>query len=419
MSDNSQDSTIQSQVDDVQYELDDVQSPTENLYFIGLVLYMLRYLDYETRWEIPEMLSLAMLLLSFVFLFIQLLQAFPKYSPREVPVVVFAFLVTLVAGFNSDMLEPLLGTFLLVCGAKGIEFRKIAKVFLVVGGTFCAVTVIASLMGVIENLTDKIDGERESLVTNFQRQCLGYGWSTNMANHVFFIILAYFFWVGRLLKFKEIVIFLALTLWVLGRTDSRLSTACIVLLLIFSILYRFRLFQRLILSKPIALLFVAAIPFFAFISYYVTAAYDSKSIEWMVADALLSGRLRIGQEALDDVGVSLLGQVFVMFSSARSDGANYNYVDCSYLQLLIIYGFVYTILLVWAYIIIVRQALKRSDILLVIAVITAAISGLIAQHFIEIYMNPFLIALFANHQKGVDVLPEEAEAECEPSVLES
>ena len=403
----------------VQYEEDEVQSPTENLYFIGLVLYMLRYLDYETRWEIPGMLSFAMLLLSFALLTIQLLQAFQRYSSREVPVVVFAFLVTLVAGFNSDMLEPLLGTFLLVCGAKGIEFRKIAKVFLVVGGTFCAVTVIASLMGVIENLTDKIDGERESLVTNFQRQCLGYGWSTNMANHVFFIILTYFFWVNRLLKFKEIIIFLALTLWVLGRTDSRLSTACIVLLLVFSVLYRLRLFQRIVLSRPMALLFVVTIPFFAVISYYVTAAYDSKSLEWMVADALLSGRLRIGQEALDSAGVSFLGQVFVMFSSARSDGANYNYVDCSYLQLLIIYGFVYTVLIISAYMVIVRQALRRGDILLVIAVITAAISGLIAQHFIEIYMNPFLIALFASHQESLEVLPEEAEAEYEPSVLES
>ena len=139
----------------------------------------------------------------------------------------------------------------------------------------------------------------------------------------------------------------------------------------------------------------------------------------MVADALLSGRLRIGQEALDSAGVSFLGQVFVMFSSARSDGANYNYVDCSYLQLLIIYGFVYTVLIISAYIVIVRQALRRGDILLVIAVITAAISGLIAQHFIEIYMNPFLIALFASHQESLEVLPEEAEAEYEPSVLES
>lgn len=404
----------------VQYEEDEVQSPTENLYFIGLVLYMLRYLDYETRWEIPGMLSFAMLLLSFALLTIQLLQAFQRYSSREVPVVVFAFLVTLVAGFNSDMLEPLLGTFLLVCGAKGIDFRKITKVFLIVGGTFCAITVIASLMGVIENLTDKIDGERESLVTNFQRQCLGYGWSTNMANHVFFIILTYFFWVNRLLKFKEIIIFLALTLWVLGRTDSRLSTACIVLLLVFSVLYRLRLFQRLFLSKPMALLLVVTIPFFAIISYYVTASYDSKSIEWMVANAMLSGRLGIGQQALDSVGVSFLGQVFVMFSSARSDGANYNYVDCSYLQLLIIYGFVYTVLIISAYIVIVRQALRRGDILLVVAVITAAISGLIAQHFIEIYMNPFLIALFASHQDSVAALPEEAyETECEHSVVES
>ena len=86
-----------------------------------------------------------------------------------------------------------------------------------------------------------------------------------------------------------------------------------------------------------------------------------------------------------------------MFSSARADGDSYNYLDNSFVQLLVIEGLIYTVLLVIAYMFICRHAYRRKDFYLMYSVFFAGVSGLIAQNFIEIYMNPFLIALFAKH----------------------
>ena len=143
---------------------------------------------------------------------------------------------------------------------------------------------------------------------------------------------------------------------------------------------------------------ILSVPFFAFISYYMTASFDEASLEWVVVDVFLTGRLSIGKEALESAGMSLFGQEYDMYSSARDDGQLYNYLDNSYLQLFVIYGLLYASLLIAAYVVIVKQAGRRKDVILMVSVFMAGFTGLIAQHFIEAYMNPFLLALFASHQ---------------------
>ena len=116
-------------------------------------------------------------------------------------------------------------------------------------------------------------------------------------------------------------------------------------------------------------------------------------------DVLLSGRLSLGKEAFETAGIPLWGQFYEMFGSVRDYGAAYNYLDNSYVQLLVINGLIYTGLLVIAYMYIMKEAYRRRDFLLMYSIFFAGVSGLIAQHFIEMYMNPFLIALFAKHTR--------------------
>lgn len=392
-------------IPEIEENIEVAENPTEKVYFVGLAAYILLYLQYETQWEyfdgVPFILQAVTLLALGVNFFLSL----QHFEGAQMPIVLLSFLVCMAAGINSDKLFILTTAFLLIFGAKDIPFRKIVRVYLVVGGTFCAITVLSSLMGIIPNLTDIVDAERESVFVNYERQCLGYGWSTNMANHVFFIIIAYFYYVGRLLKKREILLFFFIGIWVYGRSDSRLSTILIVLLLLFSWLYNWGIVRRIVASFPSKLFLFFSIPLFATVSYYATVAYDSTDMGWMVANALLSGRLRIGQEAIEEVGTPLFGQVFEMFSSARADGSSYNYLDSSYIQSLVIYGVVLTLLMIVAYVVIIRQAFKRNDILLIMSIIFVGISGMIAQHFIEFYMNPFLIALYASHDDAGVLMP--------------
>jgi hypothetical protein len=169
-------------------------------------------------------------------------------------------------------------------------------------------------------------------------------------------------------------------------------------MLVLTLLLKRKWGERFLTSKLVCFFIVVSVPFFLWLSYYVTENYDDADFNWMVADVILSGRLRLGNDAFEIAGIPMFGQFYEMFGSARDDGAAYNYLDNSYVQSLVIYGLVYTVVLVVAYAYVCRSAYYRKDYFLLYSVFFAGMSGLIAQHFIEMYMNPFLIALFASHQ---------------------
>jgi hypothetical protein len=393
----------------IQLQEDTCKNPTEKIYFCGLILYILQFLQYETQWEYGSTVSMGLKMLIMFLLVFHMLRTFPRYkSPAALFIFIVSLLITCIVGFNAgykkgtNLLYSLLITFLLVFGAKNIEFRKIVKVYWLVGGVYCIVTVCSSLMGIIPNLVDvdtRSSEESIGVVEDLNRMSLGYGWSTNMANHVFFILLSFFYWLNRALKNIEMFFLLGITLLVLSYTGSRLSTLCVLLMLLFSLFYKTINGKKRLESRLASCFLIVSIPLFTLFSYYLTDSYDRTEIKWVIVDVALSGRLRLGNDAFEIAGIPLWGQFYEMFGSVRDDGKDYNYLDCSYIQSLVIYGLFYTSLIVFAYMSICRTAYKRKDFFLMYAVFFAGVSGLIAQHFIEMYMNPFLIALFAKHTR--------------------
>ena len=119
---------------------------------------------------------------------------------------------------------------------------------------------------------------------------------------------------------------------------------------------------------------------------------------WVIINTLFSGRLRIGHEAMADYGTKLFGQYYVQYGGQNA-GDYYNFIDSSYIQLVVIYGIVYTALFIIAFIVVAYKAYKRKDMVLLLAIFVAGISGAIAQHFLQIYMNPLLLALTTKHNR--------------------
>ena len=128
---------------------------------------------------------------------------------------------------------------------------------------------------------------------------------------------------------------------------------------------------------------------------------------------ILSYRLRIGQEAILNDGVPLWGQYYKLYGG-ESDSNLYNFIDSSYLQLLVIYGLVYTIIIIGAFVYLSYKSYRRHNYVLLLALFIAGISGAIAQHFIQFFMNPLLLLLFAdddleNEETIVDYNKDEAQ----------
>lgn len=362
-----------------------------NLYLIGLTLGVLSFLKNETLWEIPDALRDIFRYTGMLLLTIKLVTTLPSFSLRICAASFFFLIISVIAGRHSGTLMLLSFTYLTIFSAKGVLFKDILKTYLCIGGVFCLLTMLASVVGILENRV-KETTIRELVSSGLDRYSFGYKYTTNYANHVFFILLAgWCYYYGRINKLVLLSVYTCLAIFVFIYTDCRLSSFCILLIVVFSVLSDSKKIVTYIYDhKLFGWVFVLVIPLFCFLSIYSSYAFNPSNEYWSLLNIILSFRLSIGQDALVWAGIPLFGQVYEMYSG-DVDKEFYNYIDSSYLQSSVIYGAIYTICICYLSASVCRKAYKERNTHLLFAVVAAGVSGLVAQHYIQIYMNPILL----------------------------
>jgi hypothetical protein len=286
-------------------------------------------------------------------------------------------------------------SFSLVFGAKGLDYNNILNIYYKTGLVFCLTTLLLCYLGFIVNITDN-GTERDLASYGGIRNSFGYVWPTNLANHVFFICLAFWLYKRGQLKIVEILFYLLTSAWLIKYADARLGAGCIILIIFFSLFLYIRKYIPRTFSNLMGWIVILWIPAAFALSMWIVNEYDSNDIYWIGVDTILSGRLRVGSDTLMEEGITLWGQKVKMYGGNQS-GDLYNYIDSSFLQAIIIYGVLFTIILLVCFVYLSYKAYKRGDTVLLMAVFISGLSGLVAQHFLQIFMNPLLIALVAGH----------------------
>lgn len=375
----------------------DVTSLWESLYFSGLLLFVLCHLTKNAYCEFPDLLSSALKIISMSIIFTHILVTIHKWNKKMQFVFFVVETLAIVTAINtqSGFSHILLLMPMLIFGANDIKLSKIIYYVFLINLTFFITVILCSLIGLLEDRHIEAYG-RESFLEDFSgiRHSFGYCWPTNLANHVFYILLL--FWViknGILTKFQYIIYIFA-SYFIILFTDSRLSASCILLIVVISLF--FSLYKKNpILSHPkLTFCFVFSIPFFCVISLYVAFAYDPLSPFWALLNVLLSNRLTISQEAILNDGIPPFGQPYILEGGDMA-GDFYNYIDNAYIQNMIIWGWIYSFLFYIAYFVACKKYHKLGDVAMLFGVFVAGLSGLIAQHFSELFVNPLILGLFA------------------------
>ena len=387
-------------------QVSQIEEKSYPLYFGGLIMALIFFLLEETTIDLPDEVNLLFKLIAVFLLSLHFVSVFSGYTFFWKIIIIFTFLLSVVVGIKSDHLSQLYVTWAAVFGAKDIPKDKLLTVYFKVSFFFCVMTVCLALLGLIENYQDyNLSGTRENIFGEIvkSRGSYGYIWPTDFATHVFFIFMTYWIIKNGTLSLIKVFLFLFLTYMLLFYTDSRLGCGCIVLLLLcgglLSVAKKKMEGKSVGSNRPrLSFLFVLWIPFLAFLSLWATAAYEPTNLTWIAIDLVLSGRLDYGQEALSNYGIPLLGQLYIL-RGGETDENLYNYIDSSYIQLFVIYGLCYALLIVLSYFLLSYQAYRRRDYVILVVVFVAGISGAIAQHFIQFFMNPLLLLLFTKDEK--------------------
>lgn len=314
--------------------------------FIWVVVASLVTTTYFVR--LDGFLSLYRLLLYFtiIMLLIKELMNFPKtlyyfrFHWQQLLIVTAFFIAMFIVAKNRDGLLDI-NVLLLVFSARDIDFRKLLGTFSVATFLVLCLTIYASQKGMITNMFMNADGG--------YRFSLGFNYVSFASQRLFFALCTYLMFRGKRISYLELFALLLATIYMYQQTSTSSPFYLSILILTYALL-SIKIFKKEFiignfLSKALAqygfIVALAVILYFCF--------YSSGNLFHLV-DQFTHNRLRLSVDGFRNFGVSWLGQP-ISFTTLDMFGnftSNYNYIDSSFVQLLVIDGLIVSAFMLFA-----------------------------------------------------------------------
>ena len=314
--------------------------------FIWVVVASLVTTTYFVR--LDGFLSLYRLLLYFtiIMLLIKELMNFPKtlyyfrFHWQQLLIVTAFFIAMFIVAKNRDGLLDI-NVLLLVFSARDIDFRKLLGTFSVATFLVLCLTIYASQKGMIADMFMNADGG--------YRFSLGFNYVSFASQRLFFALCTYLMFRGKRISYLELLALLLATIYMYQQTSTSSPFYLSILILTYALL-SIKIFKKEFiignfLSKALAqygfIVALAVILYFCF--------YSSGNLFHLV-DQFTHNRLRLSVDGFRNFGVSWLGQP-ISFTTLDMFGnftSNYNYIDSSFVQLLVIDGLIVSAFMLFA-----------------------------------------------------------------------
>ena len=283
----------------------------------------------------------------------------------------------------------------IIAGCIGIRYDKLLKIWCFTIGSVIAITFIAASIGAARNLVYYAGGWRLQI-----RGSLGVVFPTDCAAWVLFFIM--FLWVAYqgISDWFMILIAVISAVFSLRYCNSNTSFIC-SLLFVIMIIYRaleerfFEAGRYYSVVKRITNVFIIMLfPFFAAVMFLLSFLYSRGSGLAYSLDEKLHHRIALSRRAFAEYGITLFGTNFEMRGAGGGlvyDREKYNFLDSSYVNILIRYGIVvfFMVMAIWFFIGYRAIQTKNRRLLFIMALI--AVHSFEEHHFIDAIYNPLIM----------------------------
>ena len=375
------------------------EEKTRHLFFWALVISLSSFVLMKTVWpHAQEFKYIAPIGLALVlYRFFIVLSVMRGWQLRLILISCPSFLITACI---VDLPENVIYPYFFAVSAYNISFRKIIKYFLLINVTIWLLTTFAAVVHILPNISgddrEILDAiNLESSGETAWRYNYGYNYPTDYAAHLTYICIMWFVIRGRNVRYYDYVLFLLGAIHVYRNCDARLDTICIVLTLLLFFIYNHSSHSSFwswrIVKKGIiyASVMAAALIILLTCQYRV---YPTDEII-MAIDLLSSGRLNLGAKALDEYGISVLGQYIKFYY--HDDPVRYNFIDSSFVQLLIVYGVLFFLFSLFCHIYINKKNMEKLQLYVPLAICIVSLHSVVFQGLMNFQFNPFYLGLFA------------------------
>ena len=361
---------------------------SSNLFYMAFIIWVITYVFNQTSyWEMITNRKIILIVRGIVYLLLYFKFLLDEsYSIKTLLALFFMGIIFFIT-INSRQLN-IWDTFLFIYSARNLDLKKIIKITLILQVILMIFIIMSSMIGVIPNYV----WYREDYSPRYG---LGYNYTSFCANYFFHIVLMYtYLKEDKTLRLIECICIFIINFIIYYLTDTKAVfylVNIIILIIYFIDKKRASIIKDSFIKRSI---YKYCFPICATVSIIFTINYNNSNSMYLFLNKLLTGRLALGKSAYENFHFKLFGQIIPWITAGDEQAKNlYNYVDSSYVNILINFGVVILILLCWGMVIIGREAINKNQHFLCIVLVALSIHSITDPQFIELGYNPFLLLL--------------------------
>lgn len=314
--------------------------------FIWVVVASLVTTTYFVR--LDGFLSLYRILLYFTIIMILIKEfiTLPKtlyyfrFHWQQLLIVTVFFISMFIVAKNRDGLLDI-NVLLLVFSARDIDFRKLLGTFSLATFLVLCLTIYASQKGIIANMFMNADGG--------YRFSLGFNYVSFASQRLFFALCTYLMFRGKRISYLELLALLLATIYMHQQTSTTSPFYLSILILTYA-LFSVKIFKKEFIIENFWTKTLAHYGFILALAIILYFCFYSSGNLFHLVDQFTHNRLRLSVDGFRNFGVPLFGQrisfkTLDMFGNFTS---NYNYIDSSFVQLLVIDGLIVSVFMLFA-----------------------------------------------------------------------
>lgn len=357
--------------------------------FIWVVVASLVTTTYFVR--LDGFLSLYRLLLYFtiIMLLIKELMNFPKtlyyfrFHWQQLLIVTAFFIAMFIVAKNRDGLLDI-NVLLLVFSARDIDFRKLLGTFSVATFLVLCLTIYASQKGIIANMFMNADGG--------YRFSLGFNYVSFASQRLFFALCTYLMFRGKRISYLELLALLLATIYMYQQTSTSSPFYLSILILTYALL-SIKIFKKGFVIENFWMKTIAKYGFVLALIITLYFCFYSSGNLFHLVDQFTHNRLRLSVEGFRNFGVSWLGQ-HVTFTTTDIFGnftSNYNFIDSSFVQLLVIDGLIVSAFMLFALTKVMRYFVSIQKDIVLACIGIMIIHGMFDPQMLVLRYSPLIL----------------------------
>ena len=263
-----------------------------------------------------------------------------RFHWKQLLIVIVFFIVMSIVSKNRDGILDI-NVLLLVFSARDIDFRKLLATFSLATFSVLCLTIFASQQGIIANMFMNAD--------NGYRFSLGFNYVSFASQRLFFALCSYLMFRGKKISYIELLALFSATIYMYQQTSTSSPFYLSTLILAYA-LFSIKIFKKGFIIEDF---WISRVTNYGFILALVVILYFcfySSGNLFHLVDQYTHNRLRLSVEGFQNFGVHLFGQR-ISFSTLDIFGnftSNYNFIDSSFVQLLVIDGLIVSTFMLFA-----------------------------------------------------------------------